>query len=120
MTTSAEQRFEAAVRVIRALPKSGHYKPTDELRLQFYAYYKQATDGPNTTKKPAFYDLVGKYKWEAWSRLGDTSREEAMEGYVRVFVESLKNMMVAEEDRDVFEPLAPFKEYLPDQSQQEV
>ncbi|CAG2118492.1 unnamed protein product, partial [Medioppia subpectinata] len=91
-TMSAEENFAAAVKVIRCLPKSGHYKPSDELRLQFYAYFKQATEGPNQTKKPAFYDLVGKYKWEAWTKLGDMSTTEAMEGYVRVFIDSLNNM----------------------------
>lgn len=30
---------------------------------QFYALYKQATEGPCRTSQPGFWDLVGKAKW---------------------------------------------------------
>jgi acyl-CoA-binding protein len=58
------------------------FQPSDDLKLRFYAFYKQATEGPNHTAKPAFYDIVGKYKWQAWSELGNMSRDEAMRSYV--------------------------------------
>lgn len=61
---------------------SGPFQPSDDLKLKFYAYYKQATEGPNETPKPSFYDIVGKYKWSAWKDLGEMSKEAAMEGYV--------------------------------------
>lgn len=68
--------------------------------MKFYAYYKQATEGPNNTPKPSFYDLVGKYKWGAWKDLGDMSKEDAMKGYVtelkkvEVVIESAPQLMV--------------------------
>lgn len=61
---------------------AGKFQASDELKLKFYAYYKQATEGPNTQPKPAFYDVVGRYKWDAWKKLGEMPREEAMINYV--------------------------------------
>ncbi|KAI7693505.1 Acyl-CoA-binding domain-containing protein 5 [Sarcoptes scabiei] len=83
---SIENQFDAAVKVIQSLPKDGFFQPSDEVRLRFYAFYKQATEGPNLTKKPAFYELVNRYKWNAWKQCGDMSRFEAM----RLYVEELK------------------------------
>ena len=31
--------------------------------IQFYGLYKQATEGPNTTPKPGFWDPVSRAKW---------------------------------------------------------
>lgn len=53
--------------------------------LRFYAYYKQATEGPCDeagTSKPAFWDVVGRAKHTAWSKLKKLPREEAMKRYV--------------------------------------
>lgn len=50
--------------------------------LRFYSYYKQATEGPCQQGKPAFWEVVKKAKWDAWSRLGNMSRMEAMNNYV--------------------------------------
>jgi hypothetical protein len=50
--------------------------------LRFYAYFKQATEGPCVAPRPAFWEVVKKMKWEAWNKLGNMSREEAMNNYV--------------------------------------
>jgi len=50
--------------------------------LRFYAYFKQATQGTCSGTRPAFWDLVGRAKYDAWKRLGDMSRNEAMKKYV--------------------------------------
>ena len=60
----------------------GFFQPSNEMRLRFYAFFKQATEGPNTTKKPAFYDIINRYKWDAWTKCGQMSRTEAMLLYV--------------------------------------
>nr|AEE61380.1 unknown [Dendroctonus ponderosae] len=80
MTT--EEKFNAAVNVIRSLPKNGSYQPSNELMLRFYAYFKQATLGPCSDARPGFWDLVGRAKHDAWKRLGDMSRNDAMTKYV--------------------------------------
>lgn len=61
---------------------SGTYQPSHDLMLRFYAYYKQASEGPCTASKPNFWEVVKKAKWDAWHKLGNMSREDAMNNYV--------------------------------------
>ena len=56
-----EKKFSAAVGVIQNLPKDGSYQTSNEMKLQFYAYYKQATAGPCSGVRPGFWDLVGRF-----------------------------------------------------------
>lgn len=58
-----------------------------DLQLRFYALYKQSTAGPCTAPKPSEFDMKKGYKWKAWTRLGDMSKEEAMRSYVNAVVE---------------------------------
>ncbi|KAJ7984421.1 hypothetical protein DPEC_G00354670 [Dallia pectoralis] len=90
------KRFKAAVDVIQNLPKNGSYRPSYEVMLRFYSLYKQAVCGPCTVSRPGFWDPVGRYKWDAWNRLGDMNRESAMATYV----EEIKK--VAQEVIDTF------------------
>jgi acyl-CoA-binding protein len=55
---------------------------TDEIQLQLYGLFKQASVGPAGPSEISFWDVVGKAKWEAWSRLGSMSKGEAMAKYV--------------------------------------
>lgn len=55
---------------------------SDQL-LYLYARYKQAHDGPCKSSRPAFYDLKGRQKWDAWRQLGDMSATTAMDEYVK-------------------------------------
>jgi len=80
MTT--EEKFDAAVNVIRSLPKNGSYQPSNELMLRFYAYYKQASQGPCKGARPAFWDVVGRAKYDAYKALGNMSKQDAMTHYV--------------------------------------
>uniref|UniRef100_A0A668AYI9 ACB domain-containing protein n=1 Tax=Myripristis murdjan TaxID=586833 RepID=A0A668AYI9_9TELE len=64
--------------------------------LRFYSLYKQAVCGPCTMSRPGFWDPVGRYKWDAWSRLGEMSSESAMAAYV----DEMKK--VAQEVKDKF------------------
>ncbi|XP_033883349.3 acyl-CoA-binding domain-containing protein 4-like isoform X3 [Acipenser ruthenus] len=77
-----EKRFQAAVGVVHSLPKKGVYRPSHEVMLRFYSFYKQATCGPCAAPRPGFWDPIGRYKWDAWKRLGGMSREGAMREYV--------------------------------------
>lgn len=89
---TTEEAFNSAVTIIRNLPKEGPIKPSDELKLKFYAYFKQATDGPNNTPKPRFYQIVESYKWDAWKKLGDMSRDDAMLNYIREFKQAVESL----------------------------
>lgn len=107
-----QKRFQAAVDVIQNLPKNGSYRPSYEVMLRFYSLYKQAVFGPCTASRPGFWDPVGRYKWDAWNRLGDMSCESAMAAYVdemkKVAQEVIDNMPINEKTASFyhyFEPL---------------
>lgn len=50
--------------------------------LRFYSYFKQATEGPCKGPRPAFWEVVSRAKYDAWKRLGDMTKAEAMARYV--------------------------------------
>uniref|UniRef100_A0A669B906 ACB domain-containing protein n=1 Tax=Oreochromis niloticus TaxID=8128 RepID=A0A669B906_ORENI len=61
------------------------FQPSDDMMLMFYSYYKQATMGPcNISRPTGFWDTHGKAKWymDAWSSLGNMTKEEAMKSYI--------------------------------------
>ena len=68
--------FEAAVSHVRSL------NPTQEQTLMLYAYSKQATEGPCNTDRPTRFAFEKIARWDAWSALGDMSKEEAMQSYI--------------------------------------
>ncbi|XP_060950678.1 acyl-CoA-binding domain-containing protein 4 [Limanda limanda] len=100
------KRFQAAVDVIHNLPKNGVYRPSYEVMLRFYGLYKQAVCGPCTASRPGFWDPVGRYKWDAWSHLGEMSSESAMAAYVdemkKVAQEVIDTMPVNEKTVSLF------------------
>lgn len=89
---SVEEVFNSAVSIVKNLPKEGSIKPSDSDKLKFYAFFKQATYGPNDTPKPRFYQLVEYYKWDAWQKLGDMPREEAMFNYIRELKQAMETI----------------------------
>lgn len=103
---TTEEIFESAVNIIKNLPKDGPIQPSNEMRLKFYALFKQATHGPNDTSKPKFYQVVEGYKWDAWKKLGDMSKEEAMMSYIgelKQSMNSLGNIEPNPEDEEKFQ-----------------
>ena len=73
-------RFEAAVSASRTLPK----RPDNAMLLELYALFKQGTAGDANGERPGFTDLVGRAKFDAWSRLAGTDRDSAMRRYVAI------------------------------------
>ncbi|XP_014240568.1 acyl-CoA-binding domain-containing protein 5A [Cimex lectularius] len=95
MTT--EERFNAAVSVIRNLPKNGSFMPSNDLMLTFYAYFKQATEGwENRGLCPPFWDVVRRAKWDAWNKLGKMPKEEAMNKYVEQLNKIVETMALTD------------------------
>ncbi|KAI5069897.1 hypothetical protein GOP47_0014240 [Adiantum capillus-veneris] len=62
-------------------------KMSNEVKLQFYALYKQATEGPCSSPQPPAFRLSARAKWNAWKGLGDLSPEEAMQRYIALLSE---------------------------------
>ncbi|XP_053322918.1 acyl-CoA-binding domain-containing protein 5 isoform X2 [Spea bombifrons] len=110
-----QTRFEAAVSVIQSLPKNGSFQPSNEMMLKFYSFYKQATQGPCNIPKPAFWDPVGRYKWDSWSSLGDMSKEDAMIAYVDEMKKILETMPMTEKVEELLRVIGPFYEMVEDQ-----
>ena len=80
-----QAQFEQAVADSKALPE----RPGNMTLLRLYALYKQASSGDAEGERPGIADMVGRAKWDAWSALAGTARDEAMQKYVEL-VESLK------------------------------
>jgi len=79
-----QARFEAAVAESLNLTE----RPDNMTLLKLYALYKQGSLGDNSEPRPGFSDMVGRAKWDAWTRLQGSSRDEAMAQYIEL-IESL-------------------------------
>ena len=75
-----KEHFDKSVEYVQTA--EGDFKPSNDLKLQFYALYKQATEGDVKGKKPGMLDQVGRAKHSAWEKLKGTSSEDAMQQYV--------------------------------------
>ncbi|XP_019962120.1 acyl-CoA-binding domain-containing protein 5A-like isoform X2 [Paralichthys olivaceus] len=106
---SLEAKFAAAVKVMRSLPEEGPFQPSDDMMLMFYSYYKQATSGPCNIPRPSgFWDTGGKAKWDAWSALGNMTKEGAMKNYVEDIQLILETIPISDEVSDLVQKLGNF------------
>jgi len=64
---------------------------TNQMKLDFYGYFKQATDGPCTEKAPNRLQVVKRMKWDAWNKLGKLSKEEARKKYIKALEDLVPN-----------------------------
>ena len=77
-----EKQFEQALDKVRNAPEDGAFKPGNEYKLRMYALYRQATDGDVSGKKPGMFDVIGRYKYQAWESVKGMSRDAAMREYI--------------------------------------
>lgn len=75
---SIEQQFISAQAKVKTLTS----KPSNDVLLNLYALYKQATDGDVNGPKPGMFDMVAGAKYSAWKKLVGTSKESAMQKYI--------------------------------------
>eukprot|EP00056_Hartaetosiga_gracilis_P020661 m.20810 g.20810 ORF g.20810 m.20810 type:complete len:103 (+) comp8628_c0_seq1:114-422(+) len=80
MSSDLESRFKKAAWIIRHGPPVGD--ASNESKLSFYKYFKQATEGDNTGSKPWAIQLEASAKWNAWESLKGMSKEDAMKNYI--------------------------------------
>jgi acyl-CoA-binding protein len=73
-------RFEEAVNYIQNA--EGDFQPSNDMKLEFYALYKQATVGDVGGKRPGMMDFVNRAKYDAWAEVKGTSSEDAMQQYI--------------------------------------
>ncbi len=84
--TDLQAQFDTAVAASKELSQ----RPDNDTLLQLYSLYKQATAGDVSGKRPGFTDFVGRAKYDAWTKLKGTSRQDAMQSYVAL-VNKLKS-----------------------------
>jgi len=73
------QVFEAAVARAKGLP----HQP-NEVLLELYGLYKQATQGDVSGDKPGMFDFKGAAKYDAWHRRRGMTKDEAMQAYAEL------------------------------------
>ena len=75
-----QARFEAAQANSKLLTE----RPDNPTLLKIYGLFKQATEGDNAAKRPAFSDIVARAKWDAWSQKKGTSGDDARRKYIEL------------------------------------
>jgi diazepam-binding inhibitor (GABA receptor modulator, acyl-CoA-binding protein) len=74
-----QELFQQAVARSKTLTE----KPGNDILLQLYALYKQATEGDINTEPPSnMFDFVAKAKYNAWESMKGKPKESAMQEYV--------------------------------------
>lgn len=76
---SSIQNFEEAQGRAKQLPPQ-----SNEILLELYSLYKQATTGDVSGKKPGMLDIKARAKYEAWAKKKGISKEKAMESYIQL------------------------------------
>ena len=79
------ERFEQAA----ADSKNLSERPGNEVLLEMYGLYKQASQGDVVGEKPGFFDFVAVAKYDAWEALQGQDSDEAKQKYIDL-VERLK------------------------------
>ena len=73
------EEFEAAVKRVNGLPSA----PPNNVMLDLYGLYKQATVGDASGKRPGFTDMRGRAKFDAWAGRKGMSKDDAMRAYIK-------------------------------------
>ena len=79
------QRFADAQAKIKPVAGLGN-----DVLLEMYALYKQATVGDATGDRPGMLDIKGRAKFDAWAKKKGTSKDAAMEQYIAVVANHTK------------------------------
>jgi len=76
---SLQEEFDATVKRVNGLPSA----PPNNVMLDLYGLYKQATVGDATGKRPGITDLRGRAKFDAWAGRKGMSKDDAMRAYIK-------------------------------------
>jgi diazepam-binding inhibitor (GABA receptor modulating acyl-CoA-binding protein) len=74
---SSSLSFTAAQTLVKTLPS----EPSNDVKLELYALFKQATLGANAAPRPSSFDYVAAAKWSAWRNVSGMDRAEAEARY---------------------------------------
>ncbi|MBB5019341.1 acyl-CoA-binding protein [Chitinivorax tropicus] len=71
-------QFEQAQKDILTLSEA----PSNDVKLQLYALFKQATQGDVTGERPGMMDFINRAKFDAWANQKGQTVEQAMQSYI--------------------------------------
>jgi len=80
-----KQRFAEAQARIKPVTGLGN-----DVMLDMYALYKQATSGDVSGARPGMLDLRGRAKYDAWAKVKGTSTDDAMTKYIALVAKHAK------------------------------
>ena len=83
---SLSEQFAQAQTDSKNLPE----RPDNMTMLKIYALFKQGSIGDAAGERPGMTDFVARAKFDAWTELKGTSKEDAMQQYIDL-VEELKD-----------------------------
>lgn len=83
-----KQAFDEAVVKSKTLKE----KPSNDILLQLYSLYKQATEGDVNGERPGGFDFKGAAKYDAWASQKGKDQDGAAEEYIQ-----LVNKLISEE-----------------------
>lgn len=73
-----QEAFDTAVKQSKTLSE----RPANDVLLNLYALYKQATDGDVSGDRPSGFDFKGAAKYDAWAKIQGKSQDEASQEYI--------------------------------------
>jgi len=79
------QQYQAALATAKTTPPK---ELTQDQKLSMYGLFKQIEVGPCNTDRPGIFDQTGRYKHDAWSKLGTLSKEDAIKQYIAIVNEA--------------------------------
>ncbi|KAG9315229.1 Acbp from Moniliophthora Perniciosa [Chiua virens] len=92
MPLTLQEKFDKCAKYVQSLPKDGPYQPDVGTKLNYYAFYKQGTEGDVTSSRPGMLQFVEKSKWDAWNGVKGISKEEAQQKYVELLIQNLEKI----------------------------
>ena len=87
-SSTLDQQFNAAVEYVRQTPTTTPI--SNDTKLLYYGYFKQATIGDVNTSQPSVFWFKERAKWDAWNVLKGTSQDQAKSQYIRMIHASTK------------------------------
>jgi acyl-CoA-binding protein len=83
MATAKKDDLKAKFEAACVAAKKTKKKPDNATLLKLYSNFKQATEGDVTGARPGGFDFAGGAKHDAWSKLKGTSKDDAMQNYIK-------------------------------------
>jgi len=74
------EAFENAVKKSKSLVN----RPSNDILLQLYSLYKQATEGDVSGERPGGFDFKGAAKYDAWASQQGKAKEIASDEYIKL------------------------------------